>query len=274
MQVFDDVTTSATARVHNDDAIIDVQIDGERGDAVVLLAGFPLAREIWNEQAQALKKTHRVIRPDLRGMGASGVPAGPYLMETLAGDIAAVLDAMAIERAAIVGHSLGGYVALAFARMYVERLSHLALISSRIGADTPSVAAFRNELADRTESAGSIEPVGQWYRSRLTADGAAGDETVYARIGTIIGRTSPLGAAAMLRGMALRDSAEDIAGDLDCPVVVVGGRRDVLLPPDVLRAEAEAFPHAGVAVCERSGHVSMLEEPERLTGLLGELLRR
>ena len=71
--------------------------------------------------------------------------------EELAGDLAAILDAMAIERAAIVGHSLGGFVALAFARMYTERVTRLALICSRLAADSPEIAGFRNDLADRLE---------------------------------------------------------------------------------------------------------------------------
>src|SRR6476469_142653 len=95
------------------DAHLDVDERGD-GDAIVLLHGFPLTRDIWDAQTDALASSHRVVRPDLRGMGRSDVTAGPYWMEALAGDVAAMLDALGIERATIVGHSLGGYVALAF----------------------------------------------------------------------------------------------------------------------------------------------------------------
>ncbi|HLI95248.1 MAG TPA: alpha/beta fold hydrolase, partial [Candidatus Baltobacteraceae bacterium] len=93
------------------------------GDPIVLIHGFPVTRDVWDAQAARLASRMRVIRPDLRGMGRSSVPDGPYLMETLAGDVAAVLDALGIDRACIVGHSLGGYVAMAFCRMYSERVT-------------------------------------------------------------------------------------------------------------------------------------------------------
>src|SRR4029077_14972258 len=102
--------TSVVTSFYVDGAELDVVADGA-GDAIVLIHGFPLTREIWNAQAPQLAQTHRVIRPDLRGMGRSSAPFGPYLMETLAGDLAAMLDGLSIDRAAIVGHSLGGFVA-------------------------------------------------------------------------------------------------------------------------------------------------------------------
>ena len=257
-------------RISNNDAQIDVQIDGEKGDAVVLLAGFPLSREIWDAQAKALATQYRVVRPDLRGMGSSSAPDGPYLMETLAGDVAAVLDQLGIERVALAGHSLGGFVALAFARMYVERLSRLALVSSRLVTDTPEAIQTRYELANRAEAQHSIEPIAQWYSERLIA-GSASPQT-RARIEKIIQGTDYRGGAAMLRGMALRDSAEDIAPDLDLPVLVVAGGKDPLMSVEMARQTAAAFPRSSLTVCESSGHLSMIDEPEGVTGALRDWL--
>src|SRR5581483_4464768 len=168
--------TGVVTSFYVDSAELDVATDGN-GDAIVLLHGFPLTREIWNAQTSQLAKTHRVIRPDLRGMGRSNAPAGPYLMETLAGDLAAILDGMAIDRATIVGHSLGGFVALAFARMYTERVARLALVCSRLAADSPEMAAFRNDLADRLERENSIEPAVENYIPRLFSEQSLKENT-------------------------------------------------------------------------------------------------
>ena len=120
----------------DDGARIAACVDGrERTRAVLLVHGFPFAHAIWDAQNNALAAIARVIRLDLRGAGMSSVPEGPYLMERLAADIAVLLDALGIERAALVGHSMGGYVALAFSRMFTERVERLALVSSRLAAD-------------------------------------------------------------------------------------------------------------------------------------------
>jgi len=254
----------------NDGARIDASVSGiRRGDAVVLIHGFPFARAVWDAQAGALETTHCVLRPDLRGAGSSEISQGPYLMETHAGDVAALLDALGIERATLVGHSMGGYVALAFARMFTERLERLALVSSRLAADAPEQAATRRALADRIEREGSIEPVIEAYLPRMLAP-----QTRSARAG-VVERTYEIarcngarGAAGNLRGMALRAPADDIAEELDVPVLVLAGACDELLSLDEARATAERFPHGNLEVCAGSGHLPMMEEPERVTAAL------
>ena len=224
-------------RLNNDRATIDVRIDGESQRAIVLLAGFPLAREVWDEQVPALASTHRVIRPDLRGVGASSVPPGPYSMETLAGDIAAVLDALSIERVTLVGHSLGGYVALAFARMYAERIERLVLVCSRLAADTLSQARYRCELADRAEASDSSAEIVETMLPRLLAPQTLRDRPdVVERVRALASAHNPRGLAALLRGMALRDAANDIAPDLSMPVLVIAGSEDASLSLDDARS--------------------------------------
>lgn len=263
-------------RVTSDDAQIDVRIDGPRqaqdrngGDAIVLLAGFPMTREIWDEQALALCEKYRVVRPDLRGMGASSVPDGPYLMEVLAGDVAAVLDTLGIDRATIVGHSLGGYVALAFARMYAERVARLALVCSRLSADSAERARWRNEVADEMETTGNA----QSHIDEMI-DGLLAKPELTQRARAIAQKNTPRGLAAMQRGMALRDPADDIAPDLAMPVLVLAGAADRSLSLEEARATVAAFPHATLVVSQVSGHLPMLEDPGLVTSALAELMAR
>ena len=260
--------TSVVTSFRVDDAVLDVVSDGN-GDAIVLLHGFPLTREIWNAQTSALAQTHRVVRPNLRGMGRSSAPGGPYLMETLAGDLAAVLDAMSIDRATIAGHSLGGFVALAFARMYTERVTRLALVCSRLAADSPEIAGFRNDLADRLERENSIEPALESYLPRLFSDATLrGDPDVIERVRAIVQTNSPRGAAAMLRGMAQRADSYDIAEELRMPVLIVAGAGDKIGSLDEAQETCRAFPAAQLQVMQSSGHLPMLEEPAALTAAL------
>jgi pimeloyl-ACP methyl ester carboxylesterase len=257
----------------DDDVALSAQTDGTSGKPIVLIHGFPFARELWSEQRTALSRTHRVISLDLRGMGESSVPDGPYLMETLAADVAALLDKLSIERAWIAGHSLGGYVALAFARMFSERVGGLALVCSKLSANSPVAAAALYGLADRTESEASMELVLQSSVPQIFApETVATRGDVVENVRAMIRRTNPRGAAAMLRGMAVRDDSSDIAPDLDVPVVVVAGALDAVIGAAETRAAAAVFPQGRLVVCERSGHMPMLEEPGRVTEALEELL--
>jgi len=192
----------------NDGARIGVRVDGSGGDAVVLLHGFPFTREIWNEQSKMLAAAHRAISIDLRGMGESSACDGPYLMEILAGDVAGVLDALGVDRATIVGHSLGGYVALAFARMYAERVERLALVCSRLGADDLAQAKWRNELAERAEArASNVEIVDAFLERCFSHETREKRPEIVEKARKIAEKNDPRGLAAMLRGMALRDAA-------------------------------------------------------------------
>ncbi len=252
----------------HDDVRIDTRIDGSGDDAIVLIHGFPLAKEIWSEQMPALARSHRAIAIDLRGMGGSSVVDGPYLMETLAGDVAAVMDQLNVERATLVGHSLGGYVALAFARMYAERVARLALVCSRIAADSPERAAQRRAAADRFERDDSLGDIDATIIAMVSEKTRRGDRKTLENIEKIARRNTPRGLASMLRGMALRDGAEDIAPELEMPVLVVAGAADPVVPVAEADATAAAFARGRLEVLEGSGHIPMAETPASLTAVL------
>ncbi|MGH7683620.1 MAG: alpha/beta fold hydrolase, partial [Vulcanimicrobiaceae bacterium] len=100
------------------------------GNAVVLIHGFLLDHSTWDSVTPRLASRARVLRPDLRGLGRSSVTPGPYLIELLAADIAALLDAKDIATATLVGHSLGGGVAMQFSYQFPEMTERLVLMSS------------------------------------------------------------------------------------------------------------------------------------------------
>jgi len=263
MQVFAEDGTRIHARVS----------ERQHVDAVVLIHGFPFSASIWDAQADALARDACVVCPDLRGAGKSSESEGPYLMETLAADVALLLDALGIERASIAGHSMGGYVALAFARMFTERVARLALVPSRLRADTPKEAQARWDLADRVEREQSIAPVVESMLPRLFAPSTPAERpSVVERARQIATRNGPAGAAAALRGMALRSSAEDIAEDLDVPMVMIAGAHDATLTRVEAKGVAERFPRGRLVLCNESGHVPMMEEPEVVTAALRQWL--
>lgn len=242
------------------------------GNAVVLIHGFLLDHSTWDSVTPRLASRARVLRPDLRGLGRSSVTPGPYLIELLAADIAALLDAKDIATATIVGHSLGGYVALAFYRMYRERVDALGLVGSRFVADTDEAARARFELADRAEREG-IVPVVDAFLPRFFAPRVyVEDKEMVESTRDLCLRTDPAGAAAHLRGAAVRVDSRDLVEDIDVPFFFSMGDRDVIMGLSEAQTLVPRIPRARLQVLEGCGHMPMLEAPDQLGEGLDELL--
>src|SRR5882672_5054612 len=123
------------ATIKSDDAEITYQVMGQ-GPPIVLLHPFPVNHELWLPAAQALVSRYRVILPDLRGHGASGVGEGPATMEKHAADLARVMDRAEVGRAVMAGISIGGYVLFEFWRRFRGRVAGLALCNTKAQADS------------------------------------------------------------------------------------------------------------------------------------------
>ena len=120
------------------------------GPVALFIHGFPLDSSMWIEQLEDLASLRRCIAVDLRGFGRSGPVTGePLTMERHAEDLAAVLDLVSVEQADIIGLSMGGYIAMAFADIYPDRVRSLALIDTRSDADSDEGKAGRNAMAER-----------------------------------------------------------------------------------------------------------------------------
>ncbi len=259
---------------------------GGAGTPLVLLHGFPLDRTVWDEQLPALAGT-RVVRIDLRGCGESQPSDGPALMEALAADVAGVLDALGIERAALAGHSIGGYVGLAFFRMYEERVAGLALVASHTAADAapqadPQAAAVQRALGDgrealaaRLEREGTMDAAIASYLPRYLAPAAYRQRPeLVERTRALMAHQDAAGCAHLIRGMALRVAGDDLLGDVRVPALVIAGAQDAYLSPATLRATAAALPDAAYVELEGVGHLPQLEAPRRTARALADFAAR
>jgi len=242
------------------------------GPAIVLLHGFPLDRRIWNPQRDALSGRARIILPDLRGAGESARGAdGPALMESLAGDLAGLLDVLGIERAIVVGHSIGSYVAFAFFRMYAERVAGFGLVAGHPAADTPALLPGRDTLATALER-GEIAPAIDAYLPRYLDRRTVPQLTQPLR--EIMARQDARGAAALVRGMKARVGSEELLADIAVPATIVAGASDDWIPPKQLRSAAAQIADCDFVLLPNVGHLPMLEAPEATTAALARLIER
>ena len=234
--------------------------------AVLLVHAFPLDHRIWDAQIEALSASFRVLAPDLRGFGQSEVTGGRVGMPQFADDLAALLDALGIAApVALAGLSLGGYVALAFWQAYAHRLRALVLCDTRAAADPPEVAAGRSAAADRVLAEGA-EFLAQSMLPRLLSPQTIQrrPEIVESIRGNILSH-DPRGIAAAARGMAVRPDMTASLGRIRCPTLVLVGREDGVSPPGEMRAIAAAIPAARFVEIAGAGHLTAVEQPDRVS---------
>ena len=235
------------------------------GTPMVLLHGFPLDHQIWEDVVPLLADSFELIIPDLRGFGGSSTVDSFYAMEDFAADIAALLDQLEIQKAAIVGHSMGGYVALAFARLYPERVTGLGLISSQVLADAPDRKEGRYKSAAEVADKG-IGSVVAAMTTKFTSDARLQDVAKQ-----VMEQQQPAAYIGALKAMAERVDSSPLLSSLDFPVVLVHGDADALIPIDRAREVKAAVQGAHLVEISGAGHMPMMEAPQKTAEALEHL---
>ena len=249
--------------------------DTEHGDhCVVLLHGYLESLFVWEEFAKLLTREQlRVVTLDLPGHGISVVEGELHSMEFLADVVAAGVRKLGIGRCTVVGHSMGGYVALALCERHPELLEGLVLFSSTPNADTPEKQENRRreiELvrAGRKELLARIAPeAGFAEANRRRMHDAIEDlkEQVFL--------TEDVGIVALLNGMIARKDRNELLRTTPVPVGFILGRQDGYIPVEVAERMVAEHPEARVWWLENSGHMGFLEEPEAAAAALVAFVR-
>lgn len=235
------------------------------GSPLVLLHGYPLDHHLWDEVAPFLVDTFDLILPDLRGFGESSTVDSFYTVEDIASDIAALLDHLEIRKAAIVGHSMGGYVALAFARLYPERVSGLGLVSSQVLADAPDRKEGRYKSAAEVADKG-IGSVVAAMTPKFTSN-----QKLQEVARESMERQQPAAYIGALKAMAERGDSTPLLSSLNVPVVLIHGDVDQLIPIDRAREVKAALPNAYLVEIRGAGHMPMMEDKEKTAEALKHL---
>ena len=250
-------------------------VDQGHGPAVLLIHGFPLDHTMWRGQIEALSDRYRVIAPDLRGFGESGVTAGTVTMRDMADDLVSLLDALQIgEPVTVGGLSMGGYVAFQFVHDHPERVRALMLCDTRAGADTAAGIAARRDTAERLLREGPAFLAESMPSKVLSAATLGAMPELVAAIRRTFLVQSSAGLAAASRGMGERSDASGWLAEIRCPTLVVVGRDDTVSPPAEMASMAGAIRGARLVEIPAAGHLSPLEQPAAVTHTMREFLDR
>jgi len=253
------------------DAEIFYEIRGS-GPPVVLLHPFPCHHEFWNPVTAALDSRYRLILPDLRGHGDSEIGEGPALMQKHAGDIARVLDAAGVGKAAFVGCSIGGYILFEFWRRFRARVGALALCDTRPQSDTAEGQANRLKAAAGVLEQGTepfIESMIPKLMGRTTL-AARPDLVDSAR--AMMRKMSADDISLVLRGMAERPDSVGDMKSINVPTLIVIGEEDVLSTVADGELMRQNVAGSRLKVIPKAGHYAPWEQAEAVGTVLRQFL--
>lgn len=248
--------------------------DSGRGHVIVLLHGYLESAEVWNGFAEELASKFRVIIVDLPGSGLSDIYANTHSMEFMAGVIKELIDHLGITKIFIAGHSLGGYVTLAFLELFCDRLSGYCLFHSSPFPDTP-------ELIEKRKREIEIVKMGKknlMYPDNVVRMFASSNLEKFAkelqRSKDIASRIPEGGIIAVLNGMMIRPSRLSLMEQGKVPCLWILGTMDNYIPCELIQTRVNLPSNAKTVILSNSGHMGFIEERENSLKAIADFVYR
>lgn len=242
----------------------------DTGPVVVLSNSLGSTHRMWDAQIGALQQRFRVVRYDTRGHGGSPVTDGPYSIDDLADDVIALLDRLEVQRAHVVGLSLGGMTGLRLAARNPERVDRLAVLCT--AARLLPATAWRERAATvRARGAGAVAAavVQRWF----TPHYLAAHPEVRADSEAMVATTPAEGYAGCCEAIGALDLRGDLAATT-APTLAIAGADDPATPPAKLDEIATGVKDGRLLVVPHAAHLANAEQPDLITPALIEHLER
>ncbi|WP_396954096.1 alpha/beta fold hydrolase [Neobacillus niacini] len=246
-------------------------IDEGQGTPIVLLHGFCGSSGYWERVIPSLAEIYRVIAPDLPGHGNTSVFNENDSIERIADVMKEFADGLKIEKVTMFGHSLGGYITLAFAEKYSERLNGFSLVHSTAFPDSDEAKKGREANVTKVEESG-ISALIDGLVPKLFSPENVENNSDYVEITRQIGySTSPQGAINTLIAMKNRADRNHILEKTTLPVLLIAGEKDQIIPKE--KTFSVTKPNIVQRVIKDSGHMSMYENPNELHSEIAKFLK-
>jgi 3-oxoadipate enol-lactonase len=241
------------------------------GPPLVLLHPFPTNRHFWDSFSPALEQRYRLIIPDLRGHGESGLGQGAS-MATHAEDVLQICREVGIDRAGLIGVSIGGYILFEFWRRYSERVALLVLSNTRAPADSDEARANRLKAADDVEKNGTASFLDGMVPKLIGESTRRNRPDIVNRARAMMDAMTREGLAATLRCIAARpDSVATLPG-IKVPALIVRGQEDTLIPAANAELMHNKISGSGLYAMAQAGHYSPMEKPQEFLQILRPFL--
>jgi pimeloyl-ACP methyl ester carboxylesterase len=226
---------------------------------------------MWDPQVGALVAESRCIAIDLRGFGESAA-GEPYTMDRYADDVIGVLDTLAIERAVIVGCSMGGYIAFALWRRYPERVRALVLADTRATADNPEQLERRAALKEAAESQGPTAVANMQIAGLVGKTTRDRRPDIYDAMHRLMAQAPQEGIIGAIDALMSRPDSTETCPTIDVPTLIVVGDEDAITPPKEAQKLQASIPGSRLEVLQQAGHLASVERPAAFNTVLSEFL--
>jgi pimeloyl-ACP methyl ester carboxylesterase len=238
------------------------------GPDLVLLHPFPSCHEFWLPVSQTLAQRYRVILPDLRAHGRSGLPNGRALMGDHARDVDALCRQLEIGRAIFGGISIGGYILFEFWRRFPERVRALAMFCTKAAADTAEARAHRLQSAEQVLEHGVPQFIDGLMPKLLGETTRRNRQDIVNAACHTMRFATPQGLAAVQRGMAARPDSTATLATISVPTLFVAGEEDGFSGPSEMRSMSQTVKGSQFVAVPRVGHYAAFEAPDECARVL------
>ena len=257
------------------DLTVAYDLVGSAPSTILMVHGHPFDRSMWRPQWSVVEGTRwRILAPDLRGYGQSGIVPGTTTFPTFAADLAALLDHLSIPDVVIGGLSMGGQIAMEFCRQYPARVRGLLLAATFPQAETESGRVARHAMADRLLYEGMVPYASEVLAKMLAPRTIAARPDLAAAVLAMMEAADPAGAAAALRGRAERPPYEPVLAALTVPALVVAGDQDPFTTREDAENMSDCLQDSELLWLDGIGHMPNLEATEAFNRALRGLLER
>lgn len=241
---------------------INYTIEG-KGEPLFLIHGYLEALEIWDEFAEALAENYKVIRMDLPGHGKSEVVEETHNMELLAEAAKAVLDENQISSCSMIGHSMGGYVTLAFADLYPEKINRFSLFHSHPFPDSDQVRQNRQNAIENIKKGKKEEICRTHVPKTFAEDNLQAFASQVKKAENIALQTPEEGIIANLKGMMKRPDRSQVIKNTGKPFLLIAGKKDNFIDFHTVIPKIELPKKGELITLEYSGHMGFIEEKQK-----------
>ncbi len=251
---------------------INYSVEG-MGVTLVLLHGFCEDKTIWDDFKLPLLSKNKIITIDLPGFGKSLPGTKHTTLELMAEAVLAVLNEEQIEKCFLVGHSMGGYVTLAFSEKYSERLNGIGLFHSSCFADDDAKKIIRKKVADFVLKNGSRQFVYELFPTLFTPEYAASHKEQIQMIEENAALLPPESIANGSIVMCNRKDFSILISETTLPVLMIIGKEDLAIPFEKSMMMSYLPKTALICLLENSAHMGMFEEPDKAIKAINDWMK-